>query len=111
MDTHVHYHDALTDHVSGNALGVAGGDDKDVGHAGDAGDVSGAEVADGDRGVGPGLFLEEEGSQGSAHYETATHYHNVLALRVMAHGDEHTVDAGRGAGDESGLTGEEPAHV
>ena len=107
----VHYNCALLDHVPGYALGVASSDHEDVGHAGDAGDVRGAEMADGNGSVGPGLFLEKKGGEGSADDEAATDHHYVLAVRVVAYGDQHSMDACGGAGHESGLAGQEPAYV
>ena len=67
------------------------------------GEICGRRMADGDRGVGAGFFLQREQRDGFADDQRAAEHDDVLALQVDAAAREQFHDARRRARDKAGV--------
>src|SRR6202012_4877554 len=104
---YVDEHGAGFDHVGRDEACATDGGDPDVGVAGEAGEVAGLAVADGDGGG----VVEEHGGGGFADDVGAADDDGVLAGDGEVAALEDLDDAGGGAGREAGLAGEQAAGV
>ena len=107
VDADVDDHRARFDVVGAKEVGLADGDDDDVGVAGVGGGVLGVNVAEGDRGV---AFGEEEG-EGAADDAGGADDGDFFAGEVEAGGVDEFDDGECGAGGDDGVAIDDVADV
>ena len=100
VHAHINNDDTFRDHVAGDHPGPSGGDDKDLGFAGNGGKVHGPGMAQGDGGVGVQQHLRNR----QAHDVGPADDDGPFSLGVHARGREQFQDAlGRAGGHVRGL--------
>ena len=111
VHAHVDHHRPGLDHVGRDELRPADGHDENVGRAGDAGQIAGAAVADGHRGVAARAALHEHDGHRLADDVAAAHHHDVGPGDCDVVPQQHLLDAVGRAGQKSRPALHDPAHV